>query len=165
MRRLHTREEYLASVWALRKAVPDIALSTDVIVGFPGENEQDFQETLSLLRAVRYDSLFAFKYSPRPLTPAVAYPDQIPDEIKTERLTAMLRLQDHIALEQNRRRLGMIEEVLVEEGPNPKLGSSATGRSRRNQLVHFSQEFPAPGDKVYVLITEAYSHYLKGKIL
>ncbi len=163
MRRLYTREEYRAKVCALRRAVPDVALSTDLIVGFPGEREEDFQETLTLLQEVRFDSIYAFKYSPRPLTPAAAYPDQISEEIKTERLNILLRLQGEIALEQNRRRLGKIEEVLVEGGPNSKMGSSASGRTRRNQLVHFSQEFFVPGDTVFALITEAYSHYLKGK--
>ncbi len=164
MRRLYTREEYLTKVWALRDAVPDIALSTDVIVGFPGETEEDFQETLSLLEEVRYDSLFAFKYSPRPLTPAATSLDQIPEEVKTERINVLLQYQDQIALEQNRCRLGKIEEVLVEEGPNPKMRSSASGRTRRNQLVHFSRESLPPGDTVRAVITESYSHYLKGKI-
>lgn len=164
MRRLYTRGEYLEKIWALREAIPDIALSTDLIVGFPGESEEDFRETLSLMREVRYDSLFAFKYSPRPLTPAVEYPDQVPGNVKTERINVLLKLQDDIALEQNRRRRGNIEEVLIEEGPNPRMGSSATGRTRRNQLVHFSKESLTSGDRVYATITEAYSHYLKGQL-
>ena len=139
-------------------------MSTDLIVGFPGEGEEDFQETLTLLQEVRYDSLFAFKYSPRPLTPAATYPDQVAEDVKTERINILLQLQDQIALEENRGRLGRIEEVLVEEGPNPKKGSSATGRTRRNQLIHFSQEILAAGDTVSAVITESYSHYLKGKI-
>lgn len=165
MRRLYTREEYLTKVWALRDAVPDIALSTDLIVGFPGETEKDFEETLTLLEEVRYDSLFAFKYSPRPLTPAATFPDQIPEEVKAERINSLLRYQDEIALEQNRYRLGKIEEVLVDVGPNPKMQSSASGRTRRNQLVHFSREPLFPGDMVRSVITESYSHYLKGKVL
>ncbi|MFQ5532475.1 MAG: tRNA (N6-isopentenyl adenosine(37)-C2)-methylthiotransferase MiaB [Candidatus Methylomirabilales bacterium] len=164
MRRLYTRGEYLEKIWALREAIPDIALSTDLIVGFPGESEEDFRETLSLMREVRYDSLFAFKYSPRPLTPAVEYPDQVPDKVKTERINVLLKLQDDIALEQNRRRRGNIEEVLIEEGPNPRMGSSATGRTRRNQLVHFSKESLTSGDRVYSIITDGYSHYLKGQL-
>jgi tRNA-2-methylthio-N6-dimethylallyladenosine synthase len=164
MRRLYTREEYLAKVRALRTALPDIALTTDIIVGFPGETTTDFTETLSLLEEVHYDSLFAFKYSPRPLTPAAGFADQVPEGIKTARITALLKLQDHIALEKNQRRVGLVEEVLIEDGPNPKMGSSATGRTRRNQLVHFSQESLQPGDIVSAVITEAYSHYLKGKI-
>lgn len=165
MRRLYTREEYLTKVRALRDAVPDIALSTDLIVGFPGETEKDFEETLTLLEEVRYDSLFAFKYSPRPLTPAATFPDQIPEEVKAERINSLLRYQDEIALEQNRYRLGKIEEVLVDVGPNPKMQSSASGRTRRNQLVHFSREPLFPGDMVRSVITESYSHYLKGKVL
>jgi len=164
MRRIYTRDEYLAKVRGLRQAIPDIALSTDLIVGFPGEGGEDFQETLTLLQEVRYDSLFAFKYSPRPLTPAATYPDQVAEDVKTERINILLQLQDQIALEENRGRLGRIEEVLVEEGPNPKKGSSATGRTRRNQLIHFSQEILAAGDTVSAVITESYSHYLKGKI-
>ena len=164
MRRLYTREEYLEKIRALREAIPDIALSTDLIVGFPGESEEDFRDTLSLMREAQYDSLFAFKYSPRPLTPAVEYPDQVPDEVKTERINVLLKLQEEIALERNRRRKGNTEEVLIEEGPNVRMGSSATGRTRRNQLVHFTDEFFTPGDRVYALITEAYSYYLKGKI-
>jgi tRNA-2-methylthio-N6-dimethylallyladenosine synthase len=164
MRRLYTRQEYLQKIEGLRQAVPDIALSTDLIVGFPGEREDDFQETLSLLRQVRYDSIFAFKYSPRPLTPAATYPDQVSGETKTERIHAVLQLQDEISLEKNRQRVGTIEEVLIEEGPNPKMQSSATGRTRRNQLVHFSQESFLPGEKVSALITEGYSHYFKAKV-
>lgn len=163
MRRLYTRGEYLEKILALKEAVPDIALTTDLIVGFPGESSEDFLETVSLMHEVRYDSLFAFKYSPRPLTPASAYPDQVPDEVRKERINAVLKLQDQISLEQNRRRLGTIEEVLIEEGPNPRMGSSATGRTRRNQLVHFSEEVLTPGDRIHAQITEAYSHYLKGK--
>jgi tRNA-2-methylthio-N6-dimethylallyladenosine synthase len=163
MRRLYTRQEYLQKIEVLRQAVPDIALSTDLIVGFPGESDDDFQETLSLLRQVRYDSIFAFKYSPRPLTPAATYPDQVSGEAKTERIHAVLQLQDEISLQKNRERVGKIEEVLIEEGPNPKRQSSATGRTRRNQLVHFSQGSLFPGEKVSALLTEGYSHYLKAK--
>ena len=164
MRRLYTREDYLETVRALRDAIPDVGLTTDLIVGFPGETEEDFQDTLSVLREVRYDSLFAFKYSSRPLTPAATYPDQVSEEVKTERINTVLQLQDQIALEQNRRRLGYCEEVLVEEGANPRMGSSATGRTRRNQLVHFTHESLNPGDIVPAVITESYSHYLKGKV-
>lgn len=165
MGRLYTREDYLAKVRTLREAMPDIALSTDLIVGFPGESDEDYQETLSLLEEIRFNGIFAFKYSPRPLTPAATYRDQVPEEIKTERLHRLLTRQDHIALEENQARLGMIEEVLVEEGGNPKLHSSAIGRSRRNQLVHFSEENLRPGLTVSAVITEAYSHCLKAKKL
>ncbi len=164
MRRLYTRDEYLETIRALRQAIPDIGLTTDLIVGFPGETEEDFQDTVSLVHEVRYDSLFAFKYSPRPLTPAAAFPEQVPEEIKTERINLVLALQDQIALEENRRRVGRIEEVLVDEGPNPTRGSAATGRTRRNQLIHFSQETPSLGNVVPTVITESYSHYLKGKV-
>jgi tRNA-2-methylthio-N6-dimethylallyladenosine synthase len=165
MGRLYTREEYLRKVKALRDAVPSIALSTDVIVGFPGETEEDFKETLTLLEEVKYDNLYAFKYSPRPLTPAVAFVDQIPEEIKTDRINVLFKYQDEIALEQNHCRVGKIEEVLVEEGADPKMRSSASGRTRRNQLVHFSRGSLPLGATVRAVITESYSHYLKGEIL
>src|SRR3972149_5590789 len=164
MRRLYTREEYMDTIQALTSPGPDIAPSPDVIIGFPGETEDDFRDTLRLLHEVQYDSLFAFKYSPRPLTPAATYSDQVAEALKTERITALLALQDQIALDRNRCRLGTIQEVLIEEGPNPKMGSAATGRTRRNQLVHFSEGSPSPGEIVSSVITEAYSHYLKGKI-
>ncbi len=163
MGRFYTREDYVAKVRTLREVLPDIALSTDLIVGFPGESNRDFQQTLTLLEGVRFDSLFAFKYSPRPLTPAATYLDQVPEDLKTKRLNILLKRQDQISLEQNQNRIGKIEEVLVEEGPNPKLQSSASGRSRRNQLVHFSEEYLSPGHTVSAVITEAYSHYLKAK--
>src|SRR3990172_3743268 len=102
MRRLYTREEYMDTIQALTSAVPDIALSTDVIIGFPGETEDDFRDTLRLLHEVQYDSLFAFKYSPRPLTPAATYSDQVAEGPKTARITALLALQDQIALDRNR---------------------------------------------------------------
>lgn len=164
MRRLYTREEYLETIRDLKRAIPDIGLTTDIIVGFPGETEEDFAQTVSLLHEVQYDSLFAFKYSPRPLTPAATYPDQVAEDVKGERINSVLQLQDQIALDQNQRRLGRIEEVLVEEGPNAMRGSSASGRTRRNQLVHFSHESLYPGDTTSALITESYSHYLKGKV-
>ncbi|MFQ5988297.1 MAG: tRNA (N6-isopentenyl adenosine(37)-C2)-methylthiotransferase MiaB [Candidatus Methylomirabilales bacterium] len=163
MGRLYTREDYVTKVRTLKEVIPDIALSTDLIVGFPGESEEDFQDTLTLLEKIRFDSLFAFRYSPRPLTPAVTYPDQVRDEVKAERLNALLKRQDQLSFEQNQNRVGKIEEVLVEEGPDPKLQRSATGRSRRNQLVHFSEEYLSPGQTVSAVITEAYSHYLKAK--
>src|SRR3970282_2082700 len=102
MRRLYTRQQYLEKVAMLRQAVPDIGLSTDLIVGFPGESEEDFQETLSLLCQVRYDSIFAFKYSVRPLTPATTYPDQVSGEAKTERIHGVLQLGRDRAGEESR---------------------------------------------------------------
>jgi tRNA-2-methylthio-N6-dimethylallyladenosine synthase len=164
MRRLYTRAQYLEGVRRLREAVPDVALSTDLIVGFPGETEEDHGATLDLLREVGYDSLFAFCYSPRPHTLARDFPDQIPGEVKRERLAQVFKLQAAIALEKNRARLGRIEEVLVERGRSEKEGSLASGRTRQNRWVHFPVDAPEIGSRVNSEITEAFTYYLKGKI-
>ncbi|HEV8663919.1 MAG TPA: tRNA (N6-isopentenyl adenosine(37)-C2)-methylthiotransferase MiaB [Candidatus Methylomirabilis sp.] len=163
MRRLYTRTQYLEVVRCLREAVPDVAVSTDLIVGFPGETEEDHRQTLELLQGVQYDSLFAFCYSPRPHTPAGEYPDQLPEPVKRERLAEVFALQAGIALEKNRARIGRVEEVLVERGPSEKEGSLASGRTRQNKWVHFAAECPDVRTKISTDITEAYTYYLKGK--
>jgi tRNA-2-methylthio-N6-dimethylallyladenosine synthase len=163
MRRLYTRAQYLEVVRRLREAVPDVALSTDLIVGFPGETEEDHRETLDLLREVGYDSLFAFCYSPRPHTPAGEYPDQLQEPVKRQRLAEIFSLQAAIGLEKNRARIGRVEEVLVELGPREKEGSLASGRTRQNKWVHFPVDVLDIGARVSAEIIEAYSYYLKGK--
>lgn len=163
MRRLYTRAEYVEVVRRLREAIPDVALSTDLIVGFPGETEEDHWATLDLLREVSYDSLFAFCYSPRPHTPAAKYPDQVLEPVKRQRLAEVFALQAAIALEKNRARIGRVEEVLVERGPSEKEGSLASGRTRQNKWVHFPADPLEIGAVIEAEITEAYSYYLKGK--
>ena len=163
MRRLYTRAEYVEVVRRLREAIPDVALSTDLIVGFPGEAEEDHRATLDLLREVGYDSLFAFCYSPRPHTPAAKYPDQVLEPVKRQRLAEVFALQAAIALEKNRARIGRVEEVLVERGPSEKEGSLASGRTRQNKWVHFPADALEIGAGIKAEITEAYSYYLKGK--
>ncbi|MBI4390305.1 MAG: tRNA (N6-isopentenyl adenosine(37)-C2)-methylthiotransferase MiaB [candidate division NC10 bacterium] len=162
MRRLYTRAQYLEVIRRLREAIPDVAVSTDLIVGFPGETEEDHLATLDLLREVRYDSLFAFCYSPRPHTPAAAYPDQIPAEVQRQRLAEVFELEAAIALEKNRERVGRVEEVLIDRGPSPKEGSLASGRTRQNKWVHFVADRPERGSTVRAEITGGYSYYLKG---
>jgi tRNA-2-methylthio-N6-dimethylallyladenosine synthase len=163
MRRLYTRAEYVEVVRRLREAIPDVALSTDLIVGFPGETGEDHRATLDLLREVSYDSLFAFCYSPRPHTPAAKYPDQVLEPVKRQRLAEVFALQAAIALEKNRARIGRVEEVLVERGPSEKEGSLASGRTRQNKWVHFPADPLEIGAVIEAEITEAYSYYLKGK--
>ncbi len=163
MRRLYTRAEYVEVVRRLREAIPDVALSTDLIVGFPGETEEDHRATLDLLGEVSYDSLFAFCYSPRPHTPAAKYPDQVLEPVKRQRLAEVFALQAAIALEKNRARIGRVEEVLVERGPSEKEGSLASGRTRQNKWVHFPADPLEIGAGIKAEITEAYSYYLKGK--
>jgi tRNA-2-methylthio-N6-dimethylallyladenosine synthase len=164
MRRLYTRAQYLEVVRRVREAVPDVALSTDLIIGFPGETEEDHRATLDLLREVSYDSLFAFCYSPRPHTSARDFPGQIPDEAKRERLNQVFKLQAAIGLEKNRARIGRMERVLVERGRSEKEGSLASGRTRQNRWVHFSADAPEICSEIDSEITDAYTYYLKGKI-
>lgn len=162
MARTYTREEYLAIVEAVRAAVPGIALTTDVIVGFPGEDEADAADTLSLLEAVRYDGLFAFKYSPRPQTPAATYPDGVAEEVKAARLARVLDLQNRISLEANRALIGCRVEVLVDSEGGKRQTGLASGRTRTNKIVHFPGQGLAAGDMAWVRITEASAHHVKG---
>ena len=164
MARGYTREHYLHKVALLRAAVPDLALSNDIIVGFPGETEEDFEATLGLLETVRFDSLFAFKYSPRPQTPAARMPEQVPEPVQAARLARLQNLQATIALERNRAWIGREAEVLVDSDEVKRASPLAAGRTRQNKVVHF----PAPagvveGDIVRVRITDASPYHVKGE--
>jgi len=136
MRREYTREQYLERISWIQSAHRDISITTDIIVGFPGETEREYEETLSLLELVGYDSLFSFKYSPRPNTPANAYPDSIPDEEKGRRLTRLQELQRKISIRRNLRHLGQISEVMV-EGFNEARGQWI-GRTSQNKVLNFT---------------------------
>ncbi len=162
MRRTYTPERYLALVERLRDAVPDLALGTDVIVGFPGETEDDFRATLELVEQVRYDSAFTFIYSPRRGTEAADLPDQVADDVKHERLERLVEVVQRIAAERNEERVGRIEEVLV-EGASRTDDSVLRGRTRRNTTVNFAGS-AAPGDLVDVLIESATSTTLRGRV-
>jgi tRNA-2-methylthio-N6-dimethylallyladenosine synthase len=160
MRRTYGRERYLALVDKLRAAIPDLALTTDVIVGFPGETEVDFRETLEVVEEVRYDGAFTFVFSPRRGTEAASMPDQVPEETKRERIERLVELVQRIAAERNAERIGRFEEVLV-EGASRTDSSLLRGRTRRNTTVNFSG--PArPGDLVRVEIEGATSTTLRG---
>src|SRR4051812_7891399 len=137
MRRTYSRERYLRLVNDLRAAVPDLALTTDIIVGFPGETEDDFRETLEVVEEVGFDGAFTFVYSPRAGTEAAAMPDQVPDEIKRERIERLVEVVQGVAAEQNAQRVGTVEEVLV-EGPSRTEAQLLRGRTRRNTTVIFS---------------------------
>ena len=114
MRRRHTREHYLSLINKIRNGVPDITISTDIIVGFPGETEKDFQETLALIEEVRFSNIFSFKYSERPNTLAAQrIPDSTPENIKSQRLTALQDFQKNIQLKLNRKMIGQTHEVLL----------------------------------------------------
>ena len=160
MRRTYTTERYLALVEKMRAAVPDLALGTDIIVGFPGETEADFEQTLEVVKEVRYDSAFTFVYSPRAGTEAASMPDPVPHKLKIERMERLVEVVQRIARENNERRVGRVEQVLV-EGPSRTDASVLRGRTRRNTTVVFSGAAPA-GELVDVLIDGATSTTLRG---
>jgi tRNA-2-methylthio-N6-dimethylallyladenosine synthase len=160
MRRTYSRERYLRLVEELRAAIPDLALTTDLIIGFPGETEQDFEETLTAVEEVGYDGAFTFVYSPRQGTEAAAMPDQVPEEIKGERIERLVDAVQRVAAARNRERVGRIEEVLV-EGPSRTDSSVLRGRTRRNTTVNFTGS-AAAGELVDVRIEDASSATLRG---
>ena len=162
MNRAYTREQYLQKVEKLRQRLPGISLSTDIIVGFPGETEADFQETLTLVQEAAFHQAFCFKYSPRPQTRAASLPDQVVEEVKAERLARLLDLQDHITLAAHQGLVGQVREVLV-EGASKRSAQELTGRLRTNQVVNFSGPLDLVGQLVSVEITEAHPHSLKGR--
>src|SRR3954468_13063658 len=136
MRRTYTREKYLALARRMRDAIPDLALGTDIIVGFPGETDDDVRQTLEVVEEVGFDSAFTFVYSPRQGTEAASMPDQVPDEVKRDRIERLVELVQRIAAERNIQRIGRIEEVLV-EGRSRTDDSLLRGRTRRNTTVNF----------------------------
>jgi tRNA-2-methylthio-N6-dimethylallyladenosine synthase len=160
MRRTYSRERYLRLVDELRAAIPDLALTTDLIVGFPGETESEFEETLSAVEEVRYDGAFTFVYSPREGTEAAAMAEQVPEEVKRERIERLIETVQDVARRRNRERIGRAEEVLV-EGTSRTDPSFLRGRTRRNTTVVFSGS-AAPGALVQVRIEDATSTTLRG---
>jgi tRNA-2-methylthio-N6-dimethylallyladenosine synthase len=160
MRRTYDRDRYLALAQKLRSAIPGLALGTDVIVGFPGETEDDFCQTLEIVEQVRYDSAFTFIYSPRHGTEAATLPEQVPDELKHERLERLVDVVQRIAAEQNAARIGSVEEVLV-EGTSRTDSSLLRGRTRGSLMVNFTGA-AHPGELVDVLIDGATSTTLRG---
>lgn len=134
MRRNHKIEQYLEKLDMMRQKVPDIAISSDIIVGFPGETETDFEDTLEVLRKARFDQIYAFKFSARSDTPAAKYDDQVPEAVKADRLARLFELYEGIVLEKNQTMVGKREEVLL-EGKHPKVQGAMTGRSRGYKSV------------------------------
>jgi tRNA-2-methylthio-N6-dimethylallyladenosine synthase len=163
MRRTYDRERYLRLVDKLRAAIPDLALGTDIIVGFPGETDDDFAQTLAVVEEVRYDSAYTFIFSPRSGTEAATLPDQVPDEVKHERLERLVELVQRIAAERNSERVGRVEEVLV-EGASRTDGTLLRGRTRRNTTVNFVGS-AQPGELVDVLVDSSTSTTLRGREL
>ncbi len=160
MRRTYDRDRYLKLVGRLRDAIPDLALGTDIIVGFPGETEADFRETLEVVEEVRYDSAFTFVYSPRRGTEAAELPDQVPDDVKRHRIERLVEVVQRIAAERNAARVGGVEQVLV-EGASRTDASVLRGRTRRNTTVNFTGS-AQPGELVEIEISGATSTTLRG---
>ena len=161
MRRTYSRERYLDRVALIREHVPDCALTTDIIVGFPGETEADFEQTLEVAGEVGYDGAFTFIYSPRRETEAATMPDQLPHELKVQRLERLVEVIQRRALERAQRFIGRSVEVLV-EGPSRTDPSRVRGRSRHNKVVNFDG-VASPGSLVDVRITTATSQTLGGE--
>jgi len=165
MRRRHTREDYLALVDRLRAEMPDIALSTDMIVGFPGESDEDFDETLSLTATVRYHSMFSFKYSPRPNTLALKrLPEDVHEDEKTRRIVALQSLQRHIQGELHAQAVGRVESVLV-DSRSRRRDWELSGRTSGNTVVNFTGDGTSIGRLVPVRITSVNPNSLRGEIL
>ncbi len=164
MNRRYTKEDYLKLVEKIRAAVPDIAITTDIIVGFPGETEEDFEETLDLVKKVRYDSAFTFLYSIRTGTPAATYEDQIPESIKHHRFDRLVDTLNAITAEKNALYAGRVEKVLV-EGKSRDDELTYTGRTDTFKLVNFTSSSDVTGQIVDVKITDAKTFSLFGEAL
>ena len=165
MNRGYTRERYLDLVDDIREAVPEMAFSTDLIVGFPGETDADFEETIEMVERVGYDNVFAFRYSRRPGTPAAAMPGQVPDEVKASRNTRLLEVVNRVTAERSRRLVGRAVEVLV-DGTSRRNAGELSGRTRCNRVVNFDgQERVSVGGLAWVRVTEARPHSLRGTLV
>jgi tRNA-2-methylthio-N6-dimethylallyladenosine synthase len=161
MHRGYTRERFLGIIQKLRRARPEIGITTDIIVGFPGETEEDFEQTLSLAREVEFDNAYIFKYSPRRDTPAAEMPDQVPQKIREERNRRLLGLVNEIAARKYGKFIGRRVQILV-EGPSRKNPARMTGRTRCNKIVLFDGTDRHRGQLMDVKITRAGSFTLYG---
>lgn len=164
MNRKYTVESYREKVRGLRAVRPDIVLTTDIIVGFPGENDEDFTATMDLLETIRFHDAFSFKYSDRPNTRSVSFSDKVPEEVKSARLSRLQQRQTTLSLEQNRFFEGKIMEIMV-EGPSKNEDREFCGRTTTNHVVNFTPagNVPLVGDLLTVRITEARVHSLRGE--
>ncbi len=162
MHRGYNAERFLAKLEMARAAIPGLATSTDIIVGFPGETEADFQATMDVVAAARFDSAYTFQFSPRPGTPAAEMADQVPPEVVGERFDRLVRLQNRISLERNEAEVGKRHQLMV-EGPSRKDAAMTTGRTRTNKLVHVPDALE-PGTLVDVVVTGAAPHHLVGSV-
>ncbi|SFM67766.1 tRNA (N6-isopentenyl adenosine(37)-C2)-methylthiotransferase MiaB [Thermodesulforhabdus norvegica] len=164
MNRKYTQREYLGKIDRLRSYRPDIAISADVMVGFPGETEADFRETMKVIETVRFDGLFSFRYSDRPFTVASRMEPKVDDETKTRWLVELQQRQAEITLQKNKAEEGLVREVLV-EGRSKAGGTQLTGRTPHGRIVNFDGPEELVGKIVAVRIVEGYAHSLKGELI
>ena len=163
MNRVYTAGKYRELIRRVREAVPDSSLTTDLIVGFPGETEEDFRELLDFIKEIRYDQAYTFIYSKRSGTPAAEMENQVPEEIKHARLNELMELQNKISLEINEKLVGTLQEVMV-EGPSSKNPSVWTGRTRTNKICLWTHGTELPGQLINVKVTQAQTWLLRGEI-
>jgi len=164
MNRKYTIEDYLAKVEALRQVRPDIVITTDIIVGFPGETDNDFQGTMDLLETVRYQSAYSFKYSDRPQAKSVAFEDKIDERVKSERLHRLQDRQTAISLQENQKYEGSVQTVMV-EGESKNADGQWSGRTTSNIIVNFDGPSLTPGQEVQVMITDGLHNSLRGILI
>jgi tRNA-2-methylthio-N6-dimethylallyladenosine synthase len=162
MKRAYTRRKYLEKAAMVADSIPGVAITTDIIVGFPGETEQEFADTMSVVKEVRYDAAYTFQYSSRPGTVAATLEGHLDKAVVQERFERLVALQDEISLQRNVATIGRDEEVVV-EGPSKKDPAVVTGRTRTNKLVHFADADAEEGSLRTVTITEAHPHHLMGR--
>nr|WP_317429187.1 tRNA (N6-isopentenyl adenosine(37)-C2)-methylthiotransferase MiaB [uncultured Mitsuokella sp.] len=162
MNRVYTVESYRELVGRIRKEIPNVSLTTDLIVGFPGETDEDFREMLDFLREIRYDSAYTFIYSKRSGTPAATMEHQVEESVKKERLNELMAVQNEISLEINQKLLGKTMEIMV-EGPSKNDASVWMGRTRTNKIVLFPHDGEQAGDFIDVKITHPQTWVLKGE--
>lgn len=163
MNRGYTREQYLEKIKMIKRAIPNVVLSTDIIVGFPGETEEEFQDTITMVQDVGFETIFAFKYSPRPFTKAAKFEDQVPEDVKTERLNRLFDIHDKMAFDLVKRYEGLTLQVLVEKADSAE--GKITGRTPENKLVHFLGSADLIGKTVPVKITKAFPAVLRGELV
>lgn len=164
MNRHYQREYYLELMGKIKTRFPDCVLTTDIIVGFPGETEEDFLDTIDILKRVEFDNAYTFLYSPRRDTPAAKSADQIPDDIKRDRLTRLMEVQNEISLKKNLAMVGK-EYVLLGEGKSKTNDAVESGRTEGNKLVHFTSEEDCTGKLIKVIIDEAHTWSLNGRVV
>ncbi len=163
MNRRYTAEKYMGIIERLKKSVPDVSITSDIIVGFPGETDEDFELTLKMMEEVRYDMVFSFIYSPRVGTPAAAMENQIPHSVSSERMNRLLKLQDEISLERNERFVGKVLRVLTED-VSKNNASMMTGKADAPRPIHFEGDSSMIGEYKNILITSADKYSLRGEI-